>query len=298
MKVERIIGRALTAWLMAGMLALSLPAHATERGALFKVSGQGHTLYLFGTMHVGRPDFYPFEPRFDAILTKAPVLALEVDPAIPADVAARTMRQYALAPPGMVTPPGLAPRLARVLAAQGVPADAMAPFKPWLIATVLTLNEFTRLGYSQADAVDSRLAALARQRGVKVVELESIGAQLSLLASMPLADQWTFVDDTLRQIDSGKSSTDSRKLAQAWATADRTALDAVAAQLASDATVSGRFMREVLLDGRNGALADGVASLMQREDNSVAAIGVLHLLGKGSVTERLRAKGLSVERVY
>jgi uncharacterized protein YbaP (TraB family) len=30
----------------------------------------------------------------------------------------------------------------------------------------------------------------------------------------------------------------------------------------------------------------------------VAAIGVLHLIGKGSVPERLAKKGLTVERIY
>lgn len=298
MKVERIIGRWFAVCAVALALIAAAPARATERGALFKVSGQGHTLYLFGTMHVGRPDFYPFEARLDAALRRAPTLALEVDPAIAPEVAARAMRQYALAPAGMQTPPGIAPRLAQALAAQGVPAEAMAPFKPWLIATVLTVGEFTRLGYSQADAVDVRLATLARQRQVKVVELESVDAQMALLASMPLADQWAFVDDTLTQIESGKSAGEARALALAWSSADRTALDAIAAHVASDDTVGGRFVREVLLDGRNGALAAGIADLMKKENNSVAAIGVLHLIGKGSVPERLKAQGFSVERVY
>jgi len=57
-------------------------------------------------------------------------------------------------------------------------------------------------------------------------------------------------------------------------------------------------MKEVLLDGRNGALTDGIVSLMKRENNSVAAIGVLHLVGKHSVPAKLRALGLTVERIY
>jgi uncharacterized protein YbaP (TraB family) len=39
-------------------------------------------------------------------------------------------------------------------------------------------------------------------------------------------------------------------------------------------------------------------ALMGRENNSIAAIGILHLLGKGSVPELLRKRGLSVERIY
>jgi uncharacterized protein YbaP (TraB family) len=70
------------------------------------------------------------------------------------------------------------------------------------------------------------------------------------------------------------------------------------ARIAADTSLSGRFAREVLLDGRNGALAGKLGQLLADEENTVAAIGVLHLLGKNSVPELLRARGIEVERVY
>jgi len=295
--IERGVLRQLAALLLL-LMVVSAPAWAAERGALFKISGGGHSLYLFGTMHVGRPDFYPFEKRLDAALAKAPVLALEIDPGLSPEVAARAMQKYAAAPPGMSTPPALAPRLAAALAAQGIPAEALASFKPWLVATVLSVGEFTRLGYSQADAVDVRLASLARERKVKVIELESVDSQMALLNSLSLEQQWAFVDETLKQMASGEAAREAREIANAWATADRKGLEAIAARVAADDSVGGRFTREVLLDGRNGALADGIAALLAKSDHSVAAIGVLHLIGKGSVPERLAKKGLTVERIY
>ena len=296
----RIIERWRAAWLAALLLLMvaSAPSQAAERGALFKVSGGGHSLYLFGTMHVGRPDFYPFEKRLDAALAKAPVLALEIDPGIAPEMAARAMQKYALAPSGMTVPPELAPRLAKALAAQGIPPESFASFKPWLVATILSVNEFIRLGYSQADAVDVRLAELARQRKVKVIELESVDSQMALLNSLSLEQQWDFVDETLTQMATGEAAQEAKKIANAWGTADQKALEAIADKVASDDSVGGKFTREVLLDSRNGALADKIAALMAKDDHSVAAIGVLHLVGKGSVPERLKQKGLTVERVY
>ena len=295
--IERGVLRHLAAFLLL-LMVVSAPAQATERGALFKVSGGGHSLYLFGTMHVGRPDFYPFEKRLDAALAKAPVLALEIDPGIAPDVAARAMQKYALAPSGQTIPPALAPRLSKALAAQGIPPESVTSFKPWLVATVLSVGEFLRLGYNQADAVDVRLATLARQRKVKVIELESIDSQMALLNSLSVDQQWAFIDETLTQMESGQGASEAREIADAWRTADQKGLEAIAARVAGDDSVGGKFTREVLLDGRNGALADRIAALMAKADQSVAAIGVLHLIGKGSVPERLRAKGLQVERVY
>jgi uncharacterized protein YbaP (TraB family) len=89
-----------------------------------------------------------------------------------------------------------------------------------------------------------------------------------------------------------------RQVLDAWRTADRPALDALADKVANDATLFGRFTQRVLLDGRNGALADKLLQLLARENNTVAAIGVLHLLGKQSVPALMRARGVTVERVY
>lgn len=293
---SRLAGRWLG--LFAVALLWSTAAFATERGALFKVSDKGRTLYLFGTMHVGQPGFYPFEPRLAALVAAAPTLALEVDPTADPHVAARAMQQHGLAPPGMAPPPAMAPRLARALQQAGIDPQAVAPYKPWLIATVLAIGEFTRLGYDGALAVDSKLAALARDKRVKVIELESIDSQLALFDSLPLQAQWDFLDETLTDMESGKHRDEARQIAAAWAGADRAALDAIAARLESDTTVSGTFMREVLLDGRNGALTDAMVALMGRENNSVAAIGVLHLVGKRSVPQLMRARGLTVEQIY
>ncbi len=67
---------------------------APNRGALFKVQKGGHTLYLFGTIHVGSKDFYPLEPRVAAVLKQAPVLALEIDPLGDPQKLAQAVRKY------------------------------------------------------------------------------------------------------------------------------------------------------------------------------------------------------------
>lgn len=280
------------------LAALAAPAAATDRGALFKVSGEGHILYLFGTMHVGQADFYPFEARLAAAVAAAPTLALELDPTLPPALAARALQRHGMTAADVEVPAALAPRLDAALRRAGIAPQAVAHYKPWLIAAMLAVAEYSRLGYDSALAVDSHLAALAQAHHVKLLELEGIDAQLALLDSMAPADQWAFLEQTVSDIASGKQRDEAGQIARAWASADRAALDAIAARLAADSSVAGRFMREVLLDGRNGALAAGIADLLRRQDHGVAAIGVLHLLGPGSVPALLRARGLGVERMY
>jgi uncharacterized protein YbaP (TraB family) len=54
----------------------------------------------------------------------------------------------------------------------------------------------------------------------------------------------------------------------------------------------------VLLDERNVTLAAKLGELLKRQNHSVAAIGVLHLIGSNSVPSLMAAKGMTVERVY
>ncbi|HSY28686.1 MAG TPA: TraB/GumN family protein, partial [Burkholderiaceae bacterium] len=55
--------------------AASIP----QRGTLYRVRYHGHTSYLFGTIHVGRPEFFPLEAQATKALSEAGTLALELD---------------------------------------------------------------------------------------------------------------------------------------------------------------------------------------------------------------------------
>ncbi|NVM76802.1 hypothetical protein FHW83_002603 [Duganella sp. SG902] len=275
------------------------PAPAQNRGALFKVRQGAHTLYLFGTIHVGSKDFYPLEPRLAGLLKKAPVLALEIDPLGDPQKLARAVQQHGLSNKAMAgMPPALRQRLDRLLKQYNIEPETVATMKPWLLASLLTVSEFAAQGYEASMAVDAHLSKQAHAAGQKIVELESADSQMALFDKMTPNEQLMFLEEAIAGIEDKEQAKQAREIADAWRKADIAALDALALKAEQDDTFSGRFVQQVLLEGRNPALADGMVKLMARENNSVAAIGVLHLLGKTSVPELLRKRGLTVERIY
>ncbi|NHZ66699.1 TraB/GumN family protein [Massilia genomosp. 1] len=285
------------------LLMLALPsAWGAERGALFKVSGGGHTMYLFGTMHVGLPEFYPLEPRIATAIQNASALALEVDLLQdPAKLGAAMQAHAMLAPgkPGFQDrSPAFRKRVEHALKKARIDPAAVARFKPWLVATTLTLAEYASEGYQAELAVDIKLAQMARASKVPVIELESISAQFAMFDRLGEQEQWAFLEESVDMMESGKQRAEMRQIVDAWGSADKAVLDAVAAKVEGDTSVSGKFMQKVLLEERNGPLAEKLAALLAKQDKSVAAIGVLHLVGKHSVPALLGAKGLTVERVY
>jgi uncharacterized protein YbaP (TraB family) len=213
---------------------------------------------------------------------------------------ARAVQKHGMVQPGAAAPqlsPEFQRRLERLLRQYRIGPEAAA-MKPWLVASMLTVGEFAAQGFDAGLAVDAWLARQAHARGQTIVELESVESQMALFDRMTPAEQLRFLEEAITAIDDKEEAGQARAIAQAWRTADAAALDALAQKAEQDQTFSGRFVQQVLLDGRNPALAASIATLLARENNSLAAIGVLHLLGTGSVPELLRQRGLAVERIY
>jgi uncharacterized protein len=291
-----IVFFAALAWVSAA------PAWATDRGALFRLTGHGHTMYLFGTMHGGTPEFYPLEPRIANAVASAPVLALELDPDLPPLEVRQAIKRQGLLPPGSGGYERLAApkrkQLDGLARSAGLEPVVARSFKPGLLATILSVAQFEKIGYSVQLAVERELARLAHENKVRIVGLETMDSQLAALGAMPEQTQWRFFDEFLDDVASGEQEKESRAIARAWANADQQALDALADKLRADQSVTAKFTREVLIDGRNGPLAAKIEDLLRKSDKGVAAIGVLHLVGRRSVPELLGARGVKVERVY
>ena len=283
------------------LFLMAYQAFAAERGALFKVSDKGKVLYLYGTIHAGKPDYYPLEPRILGAMANAKTLALEIDATRDPAATLAAFQEFAMFPAGS---PGYAAlpaarrlRLEGLLKQQGLDPAAVASMKPWMLTTMLAMRDMARLGYDPALGVDLHLAGLARGK-VRIDELESVRYQAALLDRMPLETQWQLLEETLEHMASGRQLRETRELFAAYEHADQAALEAIARRIDSDDSVSGKFIREMMLDERNGPMADKLAALLARENNAVAAVGLLHLLGKRGIPELLKQRGLQVEQLY
>lgn len=285
-----------------GLLCLlSGAAWGADRGALFKVGSGAHTMYLFGTMHVGQPEFYPLEPRIAGAVARASALVLEIDPAYDPAALASAMQQHGMKAAGAEGAPhstALQKRLDRAITRAGIDPAAVARLKPWLLATVLAMAEYANQGYRAELSVDGHLAQLAQSAKVPIVALETPASQMSLFNRLSDAEQLSFLEESLATIESGRQREEVRAIVNAWRTADRAGLERIAQRAEQDDSVAGRFMKRVLLDERNVAMADKLAGMLKQSDNTVAAVGVLHLIGDTSVPALLAARGLKVERVY
>lgn len=265
---------------------------AQDRGLLWRITRDGRSSWLYGTLHVGRPAWQRPGPKVATALRASDVLALELDPGDPAVAAA-----LAALPHGPPLPPALQQRLQRAYDRACLAPQALAALHPVMQATTLLLLEARWLGLDPAYAQETLLAAQARAAGKRVVALESAAQQQAVLVPADAGQAQAQIGQTLQQLEDTSGRRVLRRLAEAWEQGDLAALeDYLTWCECGDSEADREFMRR-LNDERNGPLADGIAALHDRGQRIFAAVGALHMTGPQALPALLAARGFRVERV-
>ncbi len=256
------------------------------RPFFFSAAKAGHTIYLFGTIHIGaQPSAIP--PWVLARLDQAPAFAMETNVMDPAMLTA-AMRQD-----GSTLDQELGPETwAKFEAAVGTRmAQNLKGMKVSAAATMLEVR-----GLAMTQPMDLFLVNRAREAKKEIVFLEEGALQLALL------DKWLDARALRAMLDNPEAGTKATgALLKAYATGD----DAAAVALAADDrefVKSGRthaefeqFTKELLLD-RNASWIAKIDAMAAKGDGFVA-VGAMHLIGPGSVPELLGKAGFTVARV-
>jgi len=271
-----------------------------RRGALYRVHHEGKTSYLFGTIHVGKQDFFPLEPQVTAALAKCSSLVLELDVRASAPYY-RALERHGQYPAGQsivqhLSPAALA-KLQLALDKVKLPLASVEHYRPWVVANILVGQEIEKSGFNRGLGVEGYLLNNAAQQKKPLQELETADYQLGLFGAMDDAQQEAYLLENIADIESGAALRKSAGLVEAWSVADAGRIAALARELTSGDTVSARFMDRTLLGKRNPEMAAGIEAIMRKGDAFIG-IGLLHLVGDKGVPALLRQHGYQVEQVY
>jgi uncharacterized protein YbaP (TraB family) len=269
-------------------------AQAQDRGLLWRLERDGRSSFLYGTVHVGKPEWQTPGPQVAAALARSTVLALEIDPGAPG-----AEQALAAAARGADTalPEALRARLARQVAAACLPEGTLGTLHPALQVVALTLLEARWLGLDPAYAQEAVLARRARAAGQRVVALESVVQQAALLLPADAAAARAQIEQALTQLEDGSGRAMLARMTQAWATGDLATLEDHPRWCQCVRNDEERAAMRALNDERNPALADGIAALHREGHTVFAAVGALHMTGPAALPRLLAARGFRVERV-
>ncbi|GAB2470938.1 TraB/GumN family protein [Comamonas humi] len=273
-----------------------------DRGVLWELSKGAQRGYLLGTIHVGQPEWLFPGPRTRQALRQAPAIALELDPADPATLQALLeMMRHESDVQKLILRHN--PRLvARMDALAQQACVALPQFQTLgVVGKVLTLTMLSAQqdGYRAEYGVDLMLAAAARAARKPVKALETAQEQLEALGAVRsnrLADAATpqELDKVLTRIEDGTYRRQMQALAQDWSSGDLRALDEL---MRNCDCLDELDMKASLLDERNQRMARRIPALLDDYPGMVIAVGLLHMVGDGSLLQQLQAQGYAVRQL-
>lgn len=263
------------------------------RPALWKVTDEDTTIYIFGTVHILPEGIDWFNGRVEHAFDASRLLVTEITGGDPLTMQALVMDKAMLADGQTLR--GLLSDEERssyenALSALGVPLSAFDRFEPWYASVGLSTLPLMREGFSGENGVEEFLQARANQRSVPQEGLETAEYQLSLFDTLPLQVQKNYLAEIISELPNIK--TQLKAMIEAWKTGDAQVL---ARLMNSDE--SDPVLIERLLTQRNKAWAGWIDDRMDEPGTVFLAVGAGHLAGEGSLQEKLAAAGIASERI-
>ena len=271
---------------------------AAKKDFLWKAQSKNGAVFIFGSIHLAKPEFYPLPPVVEKSFNGSDALALEADPAQEADPELqKRMLHAALYAGGDTLKQHLSKETYDLAAAEmkeiGLPIDQLDRVKPWFLALTFEILELQRLGYDPKYGIDRYFAGKARGKK-KIVELESFDYQLRLLNGFTDREQELFLLYTIR--DMKTMGRDLDLLINAWRTGDAKVMESLVTQTVNESPELLPVF-EKLFYRRNHEMADKIAGFLKSGNTYFVVVGAAHLTGRQGIIELLRAKGCKVEQM-
>lgn len=268
---------------------------ARDRGFLWRITRDGRSSWLYGTVHAARRDWMLPGPKVTQALRASDTIALELDMQDPE--IGRRLGAGMAAQRSAPLPEPLRLRLARLAEAECIPAQTLAPLSPEMQVATLSVLAARRDGIDPSYGIDAVLGGFGRGTGKPVLSLETPEQQLQVLQMPSAQETLNFVESGIQDLESGRTRPLVLRLTQIWADADLDTLASYASWCDCLTTEADRAQQARLLDARNPPLADAIAALHQSGKSVFAAVGSLHMIGPLGLPALLAERGFSVERV-
>lgn len=268
-------------------------ARARDRGLLWRVTKDGRSSFLYGTLHVGRADWMAPGPMIKKALQETDMIALELDP-LDKDVQ-RDLQAAMVAAGTMKLPMLLEQRLNKLMQAECLPAESAVKLRPEMQLYTLLFMSGRRDGLEPTYATEVLLALIGRASGRPVVSLETPALQLnSLLAQTPVEVE-TMVREGLDDLEANRARRMLLKSAQLWEDGDHEALSRYGEWCECLKSEMDRTLMKRLLDDRNPGLAESIDGFHRQGKKVFAAVGALHMIGPTGLHSLLSKRGYVVE---
>jgi len=298
-----VVGLAVCCGVGAGQApaAASAPAVKVDATpAMWRVKGTHGTIYLFGSIHVMKPEVKWESAKVQAALKGSDVLYLEVANMDPDSLKAM---QPMIMQMGMDMAHPLSSKIPKsdvdlmdaAVKGLGMPGEsAFEMMQPWMAYLTLSVLPAIQAGYLPDSGIDEKLMVESKSETKPVKGFETAEEQLHYLADMPQSDQVELLHQSL--VDLPKSEKQMDEMVADWTRGD---VEKIAAMENDEMKTKYPALYDKLLVKRNEHFAEALGGLLKDPSTGTVfvTIGAAHLAGPDSVIKMLETRGFTVERV-
>ena len=303
--------------LLLALLGSGLVGAPVARPLLWRAQkggADGPTIHLLGSLHVGKPEFFPVHEKVAAAYAGADTCVFEID-LVQAKMpwqAARIMLRGRLGGGRSLRDVVSAEtwsKLEACAAEVGLPMVMIEGLKPWMAAQMLLTTAILKAGYTPDSGTDLHFTRRALTDKKRIVPLETLGQQLDAIekALAPLGEE--VLAETIDELADLEKS--FGRLVRSWREGDEKEL----AKLLEEMELGDAKAYETLVTVRNrnwlpileklaaaplpppeAPAEEPVPAPPAGPRHLLVVVGTGHLVGEGSLVELLREQGWKVER--
>lgn len=273
-----------------------VPTEQVELGgpALWKVSDEDTTIYLFGTVHALPKDVDWYKGNVAEALASSDILVTEILQT-PETV---TKMQSIIMNTGMLpTDKNLRDMLdddqkaayEAAMTKLGMPAATFDRFEPWYASMMLAMLPIMKEGYSPDSGVENVLSSKGGETKARG-ELETLEFQMTLFDQLPIESQIAFLVQAAEGVDTIKPMLD--KMVAEWLEGDADGLAALMNEGLTDQVLADRLLYQ-----RNTNWAEWIDTRLDTPGTVFVAVGAGHLAGAKSLQDALELRGIKTYRV-
>ncbi len=275
----------------------TLPANAElTKPFLWELTKDGKTVSLFGSLHVGKNDFFPLPESVLKRFDDAKVLAVEADITVPETQQACTKLAATSEKLENVLPADDYAALVGYAKASGLPETALQNRKLWLVNLVVVGVELGQLGVDFSRGLDVVFLRDAKGAKKRIAEVEGGFRQCSALAAATNVESAASMSRFLATVRENKMEKRLDEMVSAYRAGDAANMTRVINE-EFGTTPEGLAARKRVFDDRHAAMADAIEPYFKQSDKHFVVIGVGHMVGENNLLDALAKKGVAAKRI-
>ncbi|KXF79861.1 TraB/GumN family protein [Enterovibrio coralii] len=270
--------------LLLPLFSLLFAANVIAEPTVWQAQRGELNFVLMGSVHMGKPSFYPLPQEITDAFSDSEGLIVEADLfndtqfTVPAGEASKTF----LNAQEQVT-------LNNIAKDVSLPPIALQNMPPWQAAMAIQQAQTQQLGLEPQLGIDVHFLTLAQQKNIPIIALETVQEQLDFISSMR-DDGLPLLLDTLNHWEESQEIMPC--MIDAWEAGDSHALTDVVDEMMEE---SGE-LEEVIITDRNRRWAETLSNTEHFSQGVyTVVVGALHLYGNEGLLDLLEDDGFTVK---